>query len=422
MKTKKFFSAVVAAAMIISTVSINAFAAAMPKASITEIDNVTVNGTALDYAVEFTVAEDNSNGAYDDCIVDYEISFDKDTTATLYGTYGSYPWQSTTNAIAFEAGKTYKVVAEGLGMEIPYSYVKNSVGTFKCGLVMENDATVTLNLVMYVDGEAVAMGDAVTYTKAAAMPKAAVTELADLNANGVTLDYGVEFTVAEDNSNGAYDDCIVDYEISFDKDTTATLYGTYGSYPWQSTTNAIAFEAGKTYKVVAEGLGMEIPYSYVKNSVGTFKCGLVMDNAATVTLNLVMYVDGEAVAMGDAVTYTKNEFDTTSDSGYYGVDYQSPSFGVAAFNSKCNFMNGVTKVGFYLYNTADMSGKEVKVDYTDIDAITDGFFHALINNIPVEAFGETFVAMPFAETAEGVVTGDICVLNGINTNKYLGAN
>ena len=99
--------------------------------------------------------------------------------------------------------------------------------------------------------------------------------------------------------------------------------------------------------------------------------------------------------------------------------------GVIAFNARItNFeevQDNITSYGFYLH---DETGKESKVEITDIETIkaTNGEFHTIISNIASDSFAKMVHAIPYIVAHEAEYIGQEMTACVNTVKKWLGPN
>ncbi len=190
MNTKKILSLVLACAMMLSLVSISAYASDFIDiyCDVVELrgeDLVVDDKITLDYGLNFTAkdtAEDMETSPYAKYIVDYVISFDEDVTAILAGQYDAYApnWlplndplfsigdlECTEKGYSFVANEEYAIMQlagdlleemTGDNPVITYEQIVTSVGSFNCGVKITEDKNVDVTLKLNVYPTEVSIG------------------------------------------------------------------------------------------------------------------------------------------------------------------------------------------------------------------------------------------------------------------------
>ncbi|MBQ9227199.1 MAG: hypothetical protein IJ168_00080 [Eubacterium sp.] len=319
--TKKIIAIALSVLMAVSMMPFTVFAAALPTATVTEID--APDGLEAAYLFKANDDEDSvQNSAYKDYLADFVISFDQDITENdvkvggAYAAYDNGNWQIF-NAPALAAGQEYRLLQDGvsamLGRDISMTYeeICTIVKEFKCGIAGLNAAGITanvkLNLYKTADSEPITIeSGSISYTfPEAVLPTATVTEIEAPEGLDVAYKY-----VANNDGSAKYDAYLADFVISFDKavdEGDVKLGGAYDAYEggaWQIF-DCPALAAGQEYHLLAEGvsalLGRDVSMTYeeIKDIVQEFRCGVAGLDAAgvtmTVKLNLYETADSEPI-------------------------------------------------------------------------------------------------------------------------------
>lgn len=334
MKMKKLLSAIIAGAMLLSSVSVFAQEQEAPELPdydyellseselAIEADGLkssTVKNYKLDFGMKFIATEDFADALdkqYIDWKADFSVEFSNDATAVLAGQYDAANngvWLAL-DRYDFEADTPVFIlneIYEATGNEIfnlTYEDILLLVKEFNCGLKFDNateaGTEVTLNLCLTnpeTDETYVLDGYTFTYTPAKVeLPEFISGDIDELNvkAEGLTsghydytLDMGMFFEATEDLADALdkpYIDWKADFEIEFSEDITATLLGQYdfidpeiwvtlGEYDFEANKPLYIMEA--IYEASGNNELFNITYEDVLVLVKKFTCGVVFDDA-----------------------------------------------------------------------------------------------------------------------------------------------
>ena len=360
MKMKKLLSAIIAGAMLLSSVSVFAQEQEAPELPsygydildesklLIEADSMDSNVTKnykLDFGMTFIAEEevgDITDKPYKNWKADFAIEFSNDTTAVLAGQYAAAnngKWLAL-DRYDFEADtpvyimNTLHEISGNDIFDLTYEDVLVLVREFNCGLKFDNateeGTEVTLSICLTdpaTDETYVLDGYSFTYTPAEVeLPGFEIGDVEDLNvkAEGLTsghyeytLDMGMYFEATEalaDALNKPYINWIADFEIQFSEDTKATLLGQYdfidpeawvtlGSYDFEANEPLYIMET--LYELSGNNELFKITYEDALVLVKKFNCGVVFDDATpfgtevTLKLRLMNPETGDDYVLGE---------------------------------------------------------------------------------------------------------------------------
>ena len=283
--SRRTLSIVLSLLMAFTMMPLTVFAAA-PRATVEEI----TAPEGMKKAFKFTASTENPTD-YDSYHADFEIYFNKDIKAgevTLYGKYGDYDWTPVTINEDVPHGQTIRIIDKFLGQKLTYAEIRDVVSPFYCGINTSRatDVNAILNFKLYEvnaagneTGTTTIASDTIgPYIVADPVPQATITEVTPL-PQGVQRAFKFE---APTEKPTVYDNFNADFVLTFRKDIKAgevILWGKYGNYDWTPIVLNRDVAKGESVRLVDEFLNQKLSYAEIRDSIGTFYCGLTSHSA-----------------------------------------------------------------------------------------------------------------------------------------------